>query len=93
MAVVAGLNIGVGLLVLIIMWTVAVLAVIALAAVPKARYFEHIPSQIIHDIPSQLASWSQPVPAGPSWGRGCLIIDQRVCLQIIMSLYIPICPL
>ena len=38
MALVPGLNIGVGILVLIIIWIITMLAVIALAAVPKARF-------------------------------------------------------
>ena len=37
MAVVPGLNIGVGLLVLIILWVATALACIAMAAIPKAR--------------------------------------------------------
>ena len=37
MALVPGLNIGVGLLLLILVWVAAVLATLALAAVPKAR--------------------------------------------------------
>ena len=38
MALVPGLNIGVGFLVLIIIWAATVLGAISLAAVPKARY-------------------------------------------------------
>lgn len=38
MALVPGLNIGVGILVLIILWVISLLTVIALAAVPKARF-------------------------------------------------------
>ena len=37
MAVVPGLNIGVGLLLLIVVWAAALLVSLALAAVPKAR--------------------------------------------------------
>jgi len=37
MALVPGLNIGVGLLLLIIIWTATLIATLALAAVPKAR--------------------------------------------------------
>ena len=38
MALVPGINVGVGLLVLIILWALTILAIIALAAVPKARF-------------------------------------------------------
>ena len=42
MALVPGLNIGAGILVLIILWIITVLAVIALAAVPKARFAKKV---------------------------------------------------
>ena len=38
MAIVPGLNIGVGLLILIILWIAAGVAVVVLAAIPKARW-------------------------------------------------------
>ena len=42
MALVPGLNIGVGILVLTILWIITVLAVVALAAVQKARYKQYV---------------------------------------------------
>ena len=48
MALVPGLNIGVGILVLIILWIITVLAVIALAAVPKARFVNESLSRSVH---------------------------------------------
>lgn len=38
MALVPGLNIGVGLFLIISVWCIAVLAILALAAIPKVRY-------------------------------------------------------
>ena len=48
MALVPGLNIGVGILVLIILWIITVLAVIALAAVPKARFAKVYLDRSVH---------------------------------------------
>ena len=66
MALVPGLNIGVGILVLIIIWIITVLAVIALAAVPKARFAKK--SQIylklvVGVVISLLFFWRYGIPA------------------------------
>lgn len=42
MAIVPGLNIGVGLLILIILWVAAGIAVVVLAAIPKARWAKSV---------------------------------------------------
>lgn len=90
MALISGLNIGVGLLVLLILWVASVLAIVALAAVPKARFA--IPFVIVASLVVSLVLLFYPRASPDQPTTSTEDVDElffgRLVLLLVMLLFV-----